>query len=566
MGKLGLKILKRVGLIFIFSMILLFTVNLFTFQHVFSKVQEDVAENAKKAVSSVDGDKVGRLIENKSMDSKEYKELKESLITYKNDTGIKFLYIMGKDDSSAYMLVDANIKESDQIGEKYNLEEEMLEAFGGKVSYSKNPVEDSDGVLISGYAPIKNSSGEIIAIMGADIDVSLYTYTKKIMNLSLIITVLVMCSLTILMVFSLSKKISLSVEKIKYGLDKMSEGDLTTPMHIKSGDEFEDIALYINKVRVDIKKIVEDIGISSNRVRQQTESLSAVSKELAVASEAVAESTDEGVKNLSVQKEQMVTINTILDNFGTKVNEILSLAKMLNSEVEIINNKAQDSNKDLVNFEQSIKEVNLSFDDVRDKIKGFAINLNKISKITNIINDIADQTNLLALNAAIEAARAGESGRGFSIVAEEIRKLAEQSKNSSQNITSLIEVVLHEGELIAETSDNMNDRLNDQVIKLNSSTDSIRTVISYIEEVFPKINNIHNNIVAINGEKERIIEDTMSMSCASGNISASVEEISSSTQEISASSQEIAGAAEQLTDITEEMVKNIEKFQVSEEK
>ncbi|MCT8977043.1 methyl-accepting chemotaxis protein [Clostridium sp. CX1] len=566
MGKLGLKILKRVGLIFIFSMILLFTVNLFTFQHVFSKVQEDVAENAKKAVSSVDGDKVGRLIKNKSMDSKEYKELKESLITYKNDTGIKFLYIMGKDDSSAYMLVDANIKESDQIGEKYNLEEEMLEAFGGKVSYSKNPVEDSDGVLISGYAPIKNSSGEIIAIMGADIDVSLYTYTKKIMNLSLIITVLVMCSLTILMVFNLSKKISLSVEKIKYGLDKMSEGDLTTPMHIKSGDELEDIALYINKVRVDIKKIVEDIGISSNRVRQQTESLSAVSKELAVASEAVAESTDEGVKNLSVQKEQMVTINTILDNFGTKVNEILSLAKMLNSEVEIINNKAQDSNKDLVNFEQSIKEVNLSFDDVRDKIKGFAINLNKISKITNIINDIADQTNLLALNAAIEAARAGESGRGFSIVAEEIRKLAEQSKNSSQNITSLIEVVLHEGELIAETSDNMNDRLNDQVIKLNSSTDSIRTVISYIEEVFPKINNIHNNIVAINKEKERIIEDTMSMSCASGNISASVEEISSSTQEISASSQEIAGAAEQLTDITEEMVKNIEKFQVSEEK
>lgn len=564
MGKLGLKILKRVGLIFIFSMIILFATNLFIFRHVFLKIQEDVANCASKAVSSVDGDKVDKIIKNKSMNSNEYKETKESLIIYKNDTDVKFLYIMGKgQDGSAYTLVDANVKQSDDLGEKYDLEKEMSEAFEGKITYSKNPVEDKDGILISGYAPIKNSSGQIIAIMGADIDVHLHTYTKKVMYISLIATAFIMSILTALMTLNLSKKISLNVGEIKNGLDKMSKGDLTVSLNIKSGDEIEDIAIYIDKVRMDIKKTVEDIGLSSDRVRQQTENLSTTSEELAAASETVAGSIDDGARNLSVQSEQMSIISNALDNFGGKINRISSLAETLNCEVQIINNKAQDSNKDLLIFEQSINDVNLSFGDVRDKIKGFSMHLNEISKITNIINSIAEQTNLLALNAAIEAARAGESGRGFSVVAEEIRKLAEQSKNSSQNITSLIGVVLNEGELITETSEDMNDKLNNQMAKLDRSTDSLKTVINYIEGIFLKINDIHNNIVIINEEKQKIIEDTKAISSASGNISSSVEEISSSTQEISASSQEIAGAAEQLTDITQQMVKNIDRFQVS---
>lgn len=567
MGKLGLKILKRVGLIFIFSMIILFAANLFIFRHVSLKIQENVANCASKAVSSVDGDKVEKIIKNKSMDSKEYKETKESLIIHKNDTDVKFLYIMGKGEgNSVYTLVDANVKESDDIGEKYDLEKEMSEAFDGKITSSKNPVEDKDGILVSGYAPIKNSSGQIIAIMGADIDVHLHTYTKKIMYVSLIATAFIISILTALMTFNLSKKISLNVGKIKYGLDKMSQGDLTSSINIKSADEIEDIAIYIDKVRIDIKKIIEDIGLSSNRVKQQTENLSATSEELAAASETVAGSIDDGARNLSVQSEQMSIISNALDNFGGKINQISSLAETLNCEVQIINNKAQDSNKDLLIFEQSINDVNLSFGDVRDKIKGFSMHLNEISKITNIINSIAEQTNLLALNAAIEAARAGESGRGFSVVAEEIRKLAEQSKNSSQNITSLIGVVLNEGELINETSEDMNDKLNDQMAKLDKSTDSLKTVITYIEGIFPKINDIHNNIVVINEEKQKIIEDTKAVSSASGNISSSIEEISSSTQEISASSQEIASAAEQLTDITEDMIKHIDKFQISEEK
>ncbi|WML33243.1 methyl-accepting chemotaxis protein [Clostridium sp. OS1-26] len=567
MGKLGLKILKRIGSIFIFSMIILFTTNLFVFKHVFSKIQEDVANCASKAVSSVDGDKVDKIIKSKSMNSKEYKEIKESLIIYKNDTDVKFLYIMGKgQDNSAYTLVDANIKQSDNLGEKYNLEKEMSEAFEGKITYSKNPVEDKDGILISGYAPIKNSSGQIIAIMGADIDVHLHTYTKKVMCISFIVIAFIMSILTALITLNLSKKISLNVGKIKYGLDKISKGDLTVSLNVKSGDEIEDIAIYIDKVRMDIKEIIEDIGLSSNRVRQQTENLSSVSEELAAASEVVAGAIGDGARNLSEQSEEMSIISNILDDFGGKVNQISSLAEMLNSEVKTINNKAQDSNEDLAIFEQSIKDVNLSFNDVRAKIKGFNIHLDEISKITNIINDIADQTNLLALNAAIEAASAGEGGRGFSVVAEEIRKLAEQSKNSSQKITSLIEVILHEGELIAETSEDMNDKLNNQMVKLDRSTNSLKMVINYIEGIFPKISDIHSNIVVINEEKQKIIEDTKAISYALEDVSSSVEEISSSTQEINASSQEIAGATEQLTDITQQMVKNIDKFQISEAK
>lgn len=563
MGKLGFKILRRVGLIFIFSMIILFITNLFIFRHVFLKVEENVSNCASKAVSVVDGNKLEQVIKSKSKDSKEYKEIKDDLIAYKNDADVKFLYIMKKeDDNSVYTLVDANIKINDSTGKKYNLEKEMSEAFAGKIGYSKKPVKDNDGVLMSGYAPIKNSSGQIIAIIGADMDVQLHTYTKNIMYISLIAMAFIMAILSALMSFDLSKKISLNVSKIKYGLDKMSKGDLTVSLNVKSGDEFEDIALYIDKVRMDIKEVILDIGLSSNKVTEQTENLCAVSEELASSSEVVAGSIDDSARNLSAQSEEMSVISNILDGFGAKVNEISLLTEKLNYEVEIINNKAQGSDKDLVIFEQSVKDVNLSFGDVRDKIKGFSMHLDEISKITNIINNIADKTNLLALNAAIEAASAGEWGRGFSVVAEEIRKLAEQSKVSSQNITSLIEVVLHEGDLIAETSEEMNDKLNNQVEKLDNSIDSLKTVINHIEAVFSKISDIHNNIIIINEEKEKIIEDTKIISSVSVDISASVEEIAASTQEISASSQEVASAAEQLTEITQKMVKYMEKFQI----
>ncbi|AYO31751.1 hypothetical protein D2962_15130 [Biomaibacter acetigenes] len=150
----------------------------------------------------------------------------------------------------------------------------------------------------------------------------------------------------------------------------------------------------------------------------------------------------------------------------------------------MINSKAQISNRDLAILEDAIKDINLSFTDVRNEIKGLGIQLSQIGKITDLINDIAEQTNLLALNATIEAARAGEAGRGFAVVAEEIRKLAEQSKTSSSNISSLLENLMNKSNLAIKTSDIMKDKLNGQITVIGNSVNSFKEIIIMWKKFF----------------------------------------------------------------------------------
>jgi methyl-accepting chemotaxis protein len=135
-------------------------------------------------------------------------------------------------------------------------------------------------------------------------------------------------------------------------------------------------------------------------------------------------------------------------------------------------------------LEDAIKDINLSFTDVRNEIKGLGIQLSQIGKITDLINDIAEQTNLLALNATIEAARAGEAGRGFAVVAEEIRKLAEQSKTSSSNISSLLENLMNKSNLAIKTSDIMKDKLNGQITVIGNSVNSFKEIIIMWKKFF----------------------------------------------------------------------------------
>nr|WP_281273802.1 methyl-accepting chemotaxis protein [Biomaibacter acetigenes] len=142
------------------------------------------------------------------------------------------------------------------------------------------------------------------------------------------------------------------------------------------------------------------------------------------------------------------------------------------------------SNRDLAILEDAIKDINLSFTDVRNEIKGLGIQLSQIGKITDLINDIAEQTNLLALNATIEAARAGEAGRGFAVVAEEIRKLAEQSKTSSSNISSLLENLMNKSNLAIKTSDIMKDKLNGQITVIGNSVNSFKEIIIMWKKFF----------------------------------------------------------------------------------
>ena len=305
-----------------------------------------------------------------------------------------------------------------------------------------------------------------------------------------------------------------------------------------------------------------NFSYKTDDVMQQSETLSAVSQELAASSQVITNSVEEVSKGSSDQAGELMNISTTISNFGLEIDQSVIDIQKINSKMRLVDLKAIDNSKDLMALEDSVKNINLSFDNIRKKIQGLGTELSKISEITNVIKSISDQTNLLALNAAIEAARAGESGRGFSVVAEEIRKLAEQSKISSSNISDLISNISNDSDIVVKTSEEMNEKLNSQMQVIDKSMSSFKEIIENIEEIMPQITDVNSSIAIIKSDKESIIKNVEVAASLAEEVLASTEEITASSQDFNASSQEVATSSVELSGKAQSMINEINKFKI----
>ncbi len=283
---------------------------------------------------------------------------------------------------------------------------------------------------------------------------------------------------------------------------------------------------------------------------------------MAAACDNVSAAIQESASGTSVQAQDLVSITTALNEFGEQIEKVAYSIKEVYTNANQVGNMASDSNSNMMNLVDSIKNVESSSSSLDEKITNLEANIKRINEITNLINSISEQTNLLALNAAIEAARAGESGRGFAVVADEIRKLAEQSKSSSANINSLINDISIDTTNMVSTSEAVKNELNMQAGIVKLATESFKDIITSIHTVIPMIEGINDSIEDVQKGKNEIINKIEGASAIAEEISASAEEISASTEELNASSEEVSNTAVELSYMTKDMSKEISKFEL----
>lgn len=563
--KLGKKIFKLVASILFIFMVIMLAFNFVVFKVVFSDLQRSAKQSAIASISSIDGDKLEAVMKSNSMDSPEYKQVQDAMVTFKNDQDIRYFYTLAlsEDGKKTYYVVDSSLVDPSKLGDPYDLEDAMKVAFNGQSSVNANPTKDPTlGTFISGYAPIKNSAGKIIAIAGVDKDVTAFMNIKKILTTGTLIAEFIVLVLAGLATLLISKRIGSNVSKIKDELSKMAKGDLTIDLKIKSKDEFEVIANAVNSFRENTANMIRTVQTTSTEVMAQSDDLAAVSEEMSAATEMTANSISGLENGTSHQAEEIKDVNNTLINFGSKIDATVEAVEGINSNMGLIDVKVKDSHTDLKALEDSIKDINVAFADIKGKINGLGMHLSRVNEITNLINSIADQTNLLALNASIEAARAGEAGRGFTVVAEEIRKLAEQSKTSSESINALIGTISSTNDDVAITSDKMNDKLSNQIAVIDKSMNSFKDIISNIENVIPKIHEINENIENINKDKNRILKSTNEVSLMAEKIFETTEEITAASQEIHASSEEVSSTSTELSNKANTLANSVEYFKV----
>ena len=412
-----------------------------------------------------------------------------------------------------------------------------------------------------GYAPLKGSEWSLAVVVAK---------TEVLSELdSLKVSVLVSSMLFLLigfgLVYIIANNISRGIKSTSKHLDLLAMGDLcqeVSPKYLKAKDEVGEMTSSMKTMQQSLREMISRIKQNSSNINVQSDNLSSVAEEISSTTQNVAEAINEIAQGTGTQSEDLINVTEVINEFSNKLSEMVGEIQVVDSNSREISLMANESSSEMNKLNQSVTKVSDSFKTFNGKIIGLGKNINEINEITNIINSIAGQTNLLALNAAIEAARAGEAGKGFSVVADEIRKLAEQSKVSSEDIKRLISEISKNTDVIVQDSVEMDDELINQVEIINSSITSFGKIIEAVSEIIPKIETVKNSAEEIDKDKNIILVRVDGVSAVGLEVSASAEEIAASSEEMNASTEEVVAAAQILSAMTSEMLKEVNKFKI----
>ncbi|ADL52261.1 methyl-accepting chemotaxis protein [Clostridium cellulovorans] len=455
MSKLATKILK----ISIILLSIVVIVLLVTNYYIFAKFQKELKTSTKDCIielqQSIDGDTLKKVIEARSKDNDEYKKIEYSMSMAKVRSVARNFYTLLKvDDNTTKFLVDVSVEPSGFL-DKYEMTDTMKKAFDGEIVVSDKAYTDEYGTFISAYAPIKDSQGKVISVMAIDVDASVFENIKSMVFKTTVLVMVILVVAVMVAVYIFSQVLGKNISKIKGTLEKISKGDLTERIDIKTKDEIEEIALSINSVSFSLKDLISNVINTASDIETKIDVVKNEINDLANDVKEVSATTEELSANMqetaASAEEMSVTSETMKNN----VNYISGKSHNSVKKAVDIRNKAENI---MIVSEKNQKETEKIFKDTAADLKKSiekAKAVEEINQLAESIRNITSQTNLLALNAAIESARAGEAGKGFSVVADEIRKLAEQSSNTINKIQNTASTILASVDELTANSNNL---------------------------------------------------------------------------------------------------------------
>lgn len=463
-------------------------------------------------------------------------------------------------------------KDSNYVMEKANSQKDSNGAKSSPdiVSVEKSMVEFKEGIgeynlegkqRYVAYAPIEEIRCSAGVLIEKDEALGEISFLFK----ALILTGVIITAIITLILIGFLGTMLKPILFVKEHMENIGDGDFTKSIdgkYLKKKDEIGQMCNTLQKTQNDIGALISEIKDGSNEIENNATNLAALSEELTALTHSVAISINDITEGTGRQALNLSDIVTVVNNFGEKINAVATRISKIDSMSKEINDKAIDSNRDMKILISSINTFNEKFLEFSRNISHMNVDIKNVTDITSLISNIAEQTNLLALNAAIEAARAGEAGRGFSVVAEEIRKLAEGSKTSSQKINEIINNLLKKTNTIVRETENMNLELENQKVNVESSINAFTKISDSVEEITPIVEEISDKFGEIEKDKEEILRTIEDITALAQEVSASSQEISASMEGLSGSSEEVAASSQILTNRTNDMKEKINVFKI----
>jgi methyl-accepting chemotaxis protein len=488
---------------------------------------------------------------------------------YEKDVHIKY-------DSQSVSNFKENAAAFDVMLDNKNLPPEQLSDFKSKLLKYTNSADtiqtmtEKIGNDISNFEKIAAGVDKYTQIIEKSLQKDRAKLSKEQSSVKLWLTIiLIAMSVLILAILSiigiwLLRSIQSSISVLKEGASIIGNGDLSYRVETKSKDEMAELAQTFNAMAEKMQKSMNEVKYAAEKLTGSSQNLAAVSEETTAQSDEVTEAISQVATGAQSQADHLHECTVLL----TGVTESIKETAAISDEILIDAQKAENEGKSGSDIVQQLNVHSEQFlqlaQSLISEIQHASQQSKQINSIVETIQEIAGSTDLLALNAAIESARAGEAGRGFSVVASEVRKLAERSKNEALRIQKLVKSMTTQMENLSKETVRFEQYRSEQQVSVQETEHAFSNIIQNVSKINERISNVKGAISRVEAANEDLSEKLFEVSAISEESVATSEQVSASSIHQKEAIHQVNLAATELQEIALSLQTEVDQFQLGE--
>lgn len=378
----------------------------------------------------------------------------------------------------------------------------------------------------------------------------------------MIIVIAIIIGIVVLVSFIVGNTISKPIKTLAQGVEQFGGGDLTTQFQAKGKDEIAHMASALNSMAASLRESMRSVKNSAETVDNFSTELEQIAQqgtEIANKLSTRAEEINKNIQNASASIEQ---VSSGVEEVAASAQNVSKSTQQLSERAEKVTSAAKEGEKAIEKIVEIVTRAKQRADLTTQTVGGLTEDAKNIATIVETINSIAEQTNLLALNAAIEAARAGEAGRGFAVVADEIRKLAEQSKSATENIANILRK-------IQQSAKDADEQTNQTAEVVEEASEQASVVGKRLKDILSEVESMGSMVESTAASAQEQSAATQEMASAMDNatkavtsIVQQVEQMLQLVKEQAEGSQKVSKASEQLMEMSKRLTEALARFKI----
>ncbi len=580
-GKGEMKLLKNTSLknklLLTVSIVVLLLIAIITTQSISelnNRMNVDLEQELKSVglltAMNLDSDEVKDLLSEKGETNAKFTKIQKQLDMIQDQQGImSWSYIWDVKDEGGVNPIGytSNLNEVYEAGEIFtDLADEHVET--AKLAIENNSTEVTDifedpfGSWRTVFSPIKDDNGQLIALLGIDYSADYINTIIKTSVIKQIVIAIIGILILLVLVYIIIDRLLKPLKKVVNVANQVANGELIDVDLETSKDEIGKLSESIRTMVANLQHIILNIRNTSNHVSSAANQLTVHAGETYNSSTNIALDMNQITQNAEASMTMTEETAAAMEETATGIQQIADSANVA-AESSISASQASERGNEVV--QQVIAQMELINDSVEQigtTINGLHVNTKKISEIVSLITAIADQTNLLALNAAIEAARAGEHGKGFAVVADEVRRLAEQSSQSATEIYNLISSIQSDSNASITVMEKGKEDVKVGMAFTNEVGEIFKEILTSSEEVASQIREISAASQQISASSEEVAASVNNIKQSAEQSAEFSSNVSNSTQEQLSTMQEVKDASSSLGKTAEELQGLVAKFKL----